>query len=326
MHRRTFIAASTGTVLSATSLVGAARPTVGTADVQRLRNALTALWLLDDQEGGGPALEGRAVALGRETLRLQQNGSASQRIRNRLYGLGAAFTAIAMWATINARLLDRAQRHMESAIALAGLSGDGRVQHEIWRYATALAAHRGRWHDAVAAAEAAMGTSAHRRDPLHASLSHARLALYLPNAGNCSRALRALERAADAFDRADLHAHRPASMGFFTRSELEGLAGIALLRLGRPAQAECHIHRCLATLRPEQRRNRALYTAHVALAQLHQGDVEQACTTATQVLPSPGSTPVGAVQHLLSTFTTELNRRAAGAKRTHSWNEHVRGL
>ncbi|GAA0470746.1 Tat pathway signal protein [Streptomyces stramineus] len=323
VQRRAFIA---GTALSVTALTGSARPTVGTADVQRLRGALTALWLLDDQEGGGPALEGRALALSRQAMSLQQNGSATQRVRGRLYGLAAAFTATAMWAAVDSRQLDRAQRHMESAVTLAGLSGDGQIQHEIWRYATALAGQRGRWQDAVSASEAAMRTSAHRSDPLYASLSHARLALYLPHSGMQSRALRSLDRAATAYSRADLNAHRPSSMDFFTHAELNGLTGITFLRLGRFAQAESHIHRCLSTLRPEQHRNRALYTVQLALAQLEQGDLGQACGTALRVSPPRGSGANSTVRHLLGTFNKKLNVRAPDAQFTRDWNEHIRAI
>ncbi|MEU5185957.1 Tat pathway signal protein [Streptomyces klenkii] len=324
VHRRTFIAASTGTVLSATSLVGAARPTVGTADVQRLRNALTALWLLDDQEGGGPALEGRAVALSQKAMDLQQNGSAAQRIRGRLYGLAAAFTATAMWAAVDSRQLDRAQRHMESAVTLAGLSGEGQVQHQTWRYAAMLADQRGRPADALAAAEAAMSTSIHRRDPLYAALSHSRLALSLPGAGDPARAQRALGRAFECFDRADPFEHRPASMDFFTRGELHGLAGITYLRLQRPDEAESHMHQCLTALRPDQHRNRAYYKAHMALAQLAQNDFEQACATAAEAIPPRGSGGTGRIPHLLQAFTTGLNARAPGSGTAREWNDRAR--
>ncbi|ARZ67961.1 hypothetical protein SMD11_2310 [Streptomyces albireticuli] len=321
VHRRTFIAATTGTALA-----GMALPTVGTADVRRLRGELDALWLLDDQEGGGPALEGRALTLSEQAMSLQRNGSATQRVRGRLYGLAAAFTATAMWAAVDSRRLDRAQRHMESAITLAGLSGDGQVQHQTWRYAAMLADQRGRPADALAAAEAAMSTGAHRRDALYASLSHARLALSLPGTGDHRRALRALDRAADAFSRADGFESRPASMGFFTRGELSGLTGITYLRLRQPDQAECYMHRCLTALRPDQHRNRAYYMAHMALAQLEQGDLEQACTTAAAAVPPRGSVGTGRTPHLLQVFTTGLNMRAAGSAVANEWNERARTI
>ncbi|MGO4428807.1 tetratricopeptide repeat protein, partial [Streptomyces sp. MCAF7] len=153
----------------------------------------------------------------------------------------------------------------------------------------------------MAASEAATAASAHRRDPLYASLSHARLAVSLPGTGDHTRAQRALERAEKAFERADPDEWRPTSMDFYTRSELDGLTGVTYLRLGQLEDAEYHLHRCIGALRPDQHRNRAYYTVHVAFAQLDQGDAEQACATATGVIPPPGSTTTGRIPHLLTT-------------------------
>ncbi|MFE1957301.1 hypothetical protein [Streptomyces sp. NPDC059479] len=178
--------------------------------------------------------------------------------------------------------------------------------------------------DAVAASEAAMVTSVHRRDPRYASLSHARLALSLPGIGEHTRAQRALDRADEAFNRADPEAFRPASMDFYTRGELDGLTDITHLRLGNPEKAEFYLHRCLSALRADQRRNRAYYTVHVAFAQLGQMDIDQACSTAAAVIPPPGSTPTGRIPHLLNTFTRHLNSRAPGARTTRDWNDRTR--
>ncbi|MEV6588159.1 hypothetical protein [Streptomyces acidicola] len=318
MHRRTFVTRLPAAALTATPI--AARPTIGTADVQRLRQNLADLWEMDDQNGGGPTLEKAAIGLTECAEELQRTGTATSRVRSRLYALAATFTATAMWAAVDSRQLDRAQRHMERAVTLAGLSGDGQVQHQIWRYASMLAGQRERWVDAVAASEAAMAASAHRTDPLYASLSHARLAVSLPGTGDHPRALRALERAETAFERADPGEWRPASMDFYTRSELDGLSGITYLRLGQPERAEYHLHPCIAALRPDQRRNRAYYAVHVAFAQLDQGEAEQACTTAVGVIPPPGSTDAGRIPHSLTTFTAKLNTTAPGARITREWN------
>ncbi len=321
MKRRRFLTDASG-IAAATPFAAPSRTrtTVGTNDVQRLRHHLVELWELDDQEGGGPSLERRATDLTDTTEELQRTGSATSRIRSHLYALAATFTATAMWAAVDSRQLDRAQRHMEKAITLAGLSGDGQVQHQIWRYASTLANQRERWADAVAASEAAMVASAHRRDPLYASLSHAQLAVSLPGTGDHTRALRALDRAAEAYEKADPGMWRPVSMDFYTRGELDGLTGVALLRLGKPDQAEYHLHRCIAALRPDQNRNRAYYAVHVAFAQLAQREAEAACGTAAGVIPPPGSTSAGRIPHLLTTFTTQLNAMAPGARVTQEWN------
>ncbi|WP_228976697.1 Tat pathway signal protein [Streptomyces sp. DH12] len=326
MRRRHFFTATTGTALAlgATGPAAAAsRPTVGLRDVEHLRTELSKLWQLDDQHGGSIALETRAAALAQRTLGLQRNGSAHQRIRSRLYALAAAFTAAAMWAAVDLRRMRDAQRYLDEAVKLAGLSGDGEVQHQTWRYAAMLATQRGDYTEAMAASEAAMSTHAHRTDPLYMSISHSRLALSAANAGEHTRARRALDRATTALDRADLNSARSASVAYYTRAELQGLTGIVHYRLGQPDHAEYHVHQCLAELREDQHRNRAYYTAQAALFQIAQGDLDQAVDTAATVIP-PTDAASGRIHHLLGTFTSALNMKAPDARVTQDWNNRIR--
>ncbi|GAB3943646.1 hypothetical protein GCM10029976_066570 [Kribbella albertanoniae] len=327
VQRRTFLAAASTTTLAtlaATSSTG--RPTVGLPDVTRLRGQLNELWLHDDQFGGGSSLEQRAIALAERTLGLQQNGAATQRVRARLYALAAAFTSAAMFAAFDARRLTEAQHHLEKAVTLAGLSGDAQVQHQLWRYASMLAVHKGRYTDAIAAAEACAQTKVHRADPFFASMTHSRIALAASNLGDGARALRALERSAEALERAETSIPRPASVNFYTLGELHGLAGIVHYRLGIAAESESHIHRCLAELRADQHRNRSYYRAQAALAQLAQGDVDQALATAQSVVPSPTDLTPGRVSHLLATFTSALTQNAASGTAVRDWRDFVRAL
>jgi hypothetical protein len=186
-----------------------------------------------------------------------------------------------------------------------------------------LAEQRGRYIDAVAASEAAMATGVHRGDPLYASLSHTSLALGSALAGDSVRALRALDRAASMFDRADLVLPRPASMSFYTEGELHGLTGITLYRLGQADRAEFHAHRCLAALRSDQHRNRVYYTVQLALAQLGQEDIDLASHTAADVWEL-ADTSGGRVPYLLRKFTAALNTRAPDAAATAEWNDRIR--
>lgn len=325
MHRRHFFGVATGTALAlgAAGPSAASRPTVGLRDVEHLRAELMKLWRLDDQHGGSVTLEAKAVSLAQRTLGLQRNGSAHQRIRSRLYALAAAFTATAMWAAVDSRRMRDGQRYLDEAVKLAGLSGDGEVQHQTWRYAAMLATQRGDYTEAMAASEAAMSTQAHRADHLYKSISHSRLALSAANAGEQTRAKRALDRAIAAFDRADPEAGRSASVAYYTRAELHGLTGIVHYRLGDPELAEYHVHQCLAELRQDQHRNRAYYTAQAALFQAAQGDLEQAVDTAARVIPPVDATS-GRIPHLLGTFTSALNMKAPDARVTREWNRRVR--
>ncbi|MGQ4389890.1 XRE family transcriptional regulator [Streptomyces sp. SAS_270] len=322
VHRRTFIAVTAKAAIAAGTPAGV-RPGVGLSDVQKLRGKLADLWRADDQSGGSTTLEHRALKLAQQTLHIQRHGSATQCIRSRLYALAASFTAMAMWAAVDSRRLADAQRHLESAVTLAGLSGDAQVQHQTWRYAAMLAEQRGRYIDAIAASEAAMATGVHRSDPLYASLSHTSLALGSALAGDSVRALRALDRAASSFDRADLVLPRPASMSFYTEGELHGLTGITWYRIGQADRAEFHAHRCLSALRPGQHRNRVYYTVQLALAQLGQEDVDLASHTAADVWELADASG-GRVPYLLRKFTAALNMHAPDAAATTDWNERIR--
>ncbi|MFC0623784.1 hypothetical protein [Kribbella deserti] len=325
VRRRTFISLATATTLAAAAPTTAAgaRPTLGVADVNRLRERLSELWLADDQHGGGPVLEQRASALAHRTLSMQQNGSASQRVRSRLYALAAAFELAAMFAALDSRRFPEAQRHLEKAVTLAGMSGDTQVQHQAWRQAAQLSGQLGRYTDAMAAAEACAATRINKNDPLYASLTHSRIALAASNLGDRPRAERALERASAAIDRADLAAPRPSSVAFYTPGELHGLSGLVHYRLGIADQAEAHTHQCLAALREDQHRNRAYYRAHAALTQVAQGDLEQAVATAASVV-APSGAPGGRVTHLLQSFTSALQQAAPGTAVNRDWKDFIR--
>ncbi|WP_274559271.1 hypothetical protein [Streptomyces spiramyceticus] len=315
MRRRTFLAAS-GAALGSVGVISS-RPKVGASDLARLQARFDALVDVDNA-GGDMSLESRAAALAEQALDLHRNYSASDRVRSGLYLMAASFTSTAMWAAVDAHHLDEAQRHSERAIALAGLSGDSGIQFRIWSHAAILALQRQDWGEAIAAAAAARSSSITRQDPLFASLAHARSAGVHASAGDRTNALRSLGAAEKAWDRADPREYRPSWMGFYDQAELDGLSAIANLHIGRYAEAEACTHRALAQLRPELRRNRTYYTAQLALAQLLQGDVELACTTAQ----SAHEDSAGRSANILKKFDLLIHRIAPDARETRSWTEY----
>lgn len=321
LYRRTFLAAATaaGAALTAPS---ATQRRLGSADVDRMNAKLAALVSMDNKYGGTRELQQHAVALAAETVALQNSHTASARIRSELYGVAAAFTATAMWAAIDGRRLGEAEPYLNQAVTLASLADNRHVLFRVWGHAGIMYRHLGRPADAVAAGEAARATTITRSDPMYASLALARLATFHADTSDHRSALRAIDLAQAGFDRADPAKHRPPWMGFFDQAELDSLATFTCLRLGKWAEAERHAHRCLAGLRPDLERNRALTYANLALAQLGQGDIEPAVATAQKV-PS-GVAGHGRVHMLLSTFTTRLTAMAPRSAAATVWLEHRR--
>lgn len=321
VYRRAFLAAATAAGASLTA-PSAAQRRLGSADVDRMNAKLAAVVSMDNKYGGTQELQRHAAALAEETVRLQNTHIASSRIRSELYGVAAAFTASAMWAAIDGRRLTEAEPYLNQAVTLAGLANNRHVLFRVWGHAGIMYRHLGRPADAVAAGEAARATSITRSDPVYASLALARLATFHADMGDDRSALRAIGLAQAGYDRADQARHRPPWMAFYDQAELDSLATFAYLRLGKWEAAERHAHRCLAGLRPDLERNRALTYANLALAQLGQGDIEPAVAVARNV--PAGMAGHGRVSMLLNDFTTRLKAVAPRSSETAAWLEHRR--
>ena len=326
--RRRFITASAGVALAAAAGAAPARaaaPTVvGTSDVIRLRQQFDSLMTLNAHRGGHEALENAAAAGARRALAMQQS-SASQRIRQRLFGLAADYTTTAAWSAIDAGGLDRAEQYLGRALYVAGMAQNPTAELRVWNSYAVLAHHRRDYTQAVDAAQAAQATAITRRDPLYGSLAHARTAVGHANNRDRHAALRSLGYAQEALEKApDLN--RPSWMAFYGPAELSAMeAGVQLL-LGDAAEAEAASHQALNGIPAPFRRNRALATARLALAQLHQHDIDQACATADDVfaLLAEARPVQGRIRSLLGDFYRGLITIAPSASVAHEWGDRYR--
>lgn len=246
VRRRTFMTSAAGAAIAPE--LGASRR-VGHGDVKRLEAKFAAIIAQDHQYGGRVSIETQASALADEALSLLQRGTASQRVRNSIYACAASFTSSALWAAIDGRRFDAALRYVDRASSLAVMSGDLTIQFRIWSHAGTLYRHLGRPVDALAANDVARNLPITRRDPLFASLGHARHAAIHGLTRDAVAVERTLGHAQAAFGRADAGIDRPAWMtAFFGQAEIESLALTAHLGLGNFAQAEAHAHRSIGLL------------------------------------------------------------------------------
>ncbi|MEW1912549.1 hypothetical protein AB0442_29630 [Kitasatospora sp. NPDC085895] len=300
----------------------ASRSRVGMSDVQRLRARLDALMALDDQLGGHAALETAALAGARMARQLQQL-PATDRVRRALFSVAADYTATAAWSCIDAREGTRAQQHLDRALALAGLAQDSTAQLRLWNSHAMLAYQRTDYTTAVAAGHAAHACAVTRTDPLTASLAHARTAIGHAAAGSRQAALRSLGHAGEALTRAHTQP-RPSWLAFYGPAELAAITAITHQHLGQHDIAEWAAHRALAGIPEQFRRNRASATVRLALAQLHQGDTEQACATATGAYTLVGTDPIPArLRTLLGDFHRSLLTLAPRSAQTRQWTDRV---
>ncbi|MET8574430.1 XRE family transcriptional regulator [Streptomyces sp. NPDC005012] len=327
VHRRRFVRAATGATatFAAPLLTAGARPSrVGTSDVLRLREEVETLVQLDAQHGGHAVLERDALAGASDAIRLQKLAT-THRVRQRLFALAADFTATAAWSMIDAGKLGDAGRCLDRALTLAGMAQDPDMTMQVWNLRAMLARQRGDYAEAVAAAQAALSTTIARRSPVHASLAHARTAIGLAHSGDRRSALRSLGRAEDALSAADPAAPLPTWMAFYGPAELYSITAIVRDVVGRPEESEAASYRALAALPEVYRRNRANATIHLALAQLHQGDVEQAVATSGEVFTIMAGTRIpGRMRRALGDFQRDLFTLAPSARVAQEWTDRHR--
>lgn len=324
MYRRNFLTAATGTTAAVVPLVAARPYAVGTTDVIRLRSGLDALTALDASRGGHEALERSALAGAAEALDLQKR-AASQRIRLRLFSVAANYTASAAWSAVDARQSDRAQGHLNRALYLAGMAKDSVAELRVWNSHAMLARQQHRHVEAVDAGHAAQATAVTRRDPLYASLAHARTAVGHSNAGDRRGALRSLGHAEEALGKASLGDPRPAWVAFYGPAELWAMTAVVRDRIGDAADAEAASHRALAAIPQQFRRNRALATLQLALARLHQRDVDQACATAEKVFVlMHGNALPGRMRSRFGDFYRDLTTLAPDSSTAREWKDRYR--
>ncbi|MFE0800546.1 XRE family transcriptional regulator [Streptomyces sp. NPDC058812] len=324
VRRRDFLTAASGaTTAVAVPYVGAP-PRVGTSDVLRLRSGLDALMALDDTRGGHEDLERAALAGAAEALEKQKLG-ATQRIRFRLFSVAADYTATAAWSALDARQSDRAHALLGKALYLAGMAQDPVAELRVWNSYAMLAHQRGEHTEAVDSAQAAQSASITKRDPLFASLAHARTAVSHSNLGDRQAAIRSLGHAQEALGKAEQNHARPSWMAFFGQAELTAMTAIVRDRIGDFADAEAASHKALGTIPEQFRRNRALATARLALAQLHQRDIDQACATASSVFELMEGSPLpGRMRSLLGDYYRDLITLAPDAALAREWGDRYR--
>ncbi|MFJ9829371.1 XRE family transcriptional regulator [Streptomyces sp. NPDC101160] len=321
VNRRTFMA-STAAALTAPAV--ASRTMVGSSDVQTVRRELDRINALDDQRGGNQTLEEAALGAARRALGLQRS-AAGQRVRSRLFALASDLTATAAWTALDSRQFGRAEQHLERALTLAGKGGDKATELRVWNSMSMLAYQRKNYADALAAGQAALRVGITRRDPMYASLAHARTAIGHAALGDRQAALRSLGYAGDALTKTASDEPRPSWIAFYGPAELQSLTAIAQDLLGRHAESEGASHQALAMLHPHFRRNRALVTARLALAQLHQGEIEAGCASAERVFTLMGDSPLPArMRSLIGDFHRDLFTTAPDVSTAKAWGDRYR--
>ncbi|MFM9700142.1 helix-turn-helix domain-containing protein [Streptomyces europaeiscabiei] len=322
VRRRKFFASTAGTAVTAVPFIKQQR-SVGMSDVARAAAGMDALVAADDRRGGHTALASAALKCRAEVLDLQRR-NASERVRRALYTLATEYTNMTAWFYIDLRDLDLAQKYLHESTTFAGLSQDPHTQMRVWNNMTFLARQRKNFPEALAAAQAAQASAAARRDPFFTSLGHVRAALAHADLGDTRASQRSLGSAQEALLKAP-EEQRPRWTAFYGKAELNHLAALILNQNRKSAEAEAMAHRALAGIPLEFRRNRALATCQLAIAQLQQEEPEQATETAASVFTIMDGTPLpGRMRTQIGDFHRNLLHLTPWSTCARDWADRMR--
>jgi hypothetical protein len=260
----------------AASVLGARVDHAVVDDLERVADARRRL---DDALGGGSLLPATREDL-RLVIALLRSSSYTEEVGRRLYAVAAEFSRLAGWLAFETQQHALAQRYFLAGLRAAHLSGDRAVGANILGFMSAQATFSDKPTDAVLLAESALN-GARELTPGVEAATWARLARGAAYAGDAATWQRAQDRAFDLRTRV-VPENEPSWIYFFTAQHMHGLAGQALLALGRPADAERHFRDAIALLDSGFTRERAEWQCWMATARVSAGSVEQACATARE--------------------------------------------
>ena len=233
MRRREFITAGLAAAIGLDHIPAAGR--LGSADIDRIRQMVPALYAHDHALGGGALHTGATEALNR--LRDAVNRcSYGERVERQLYAAAGDLAASAGWFAYDAGHQREATALYNEALQAAILAGDGSLQARVWSNLAMQARLLGRDQEAVRIGRAAVETRQAKLDPWLMTLLHCRQAVGHARVGERSRAQRSLARAETAYDHAS--GQPEAWLTFLTTAELAGLAGAAHQALGQHRRAQ----------------------------------------------------------------------------------------
>lgn len=260
---------------------------VDASDVTRstltaIQSAIEDYWKRDDQHGGAalrPAVVGH--------LRYAQqliDGTSEGPLRRGLISLAAELARMAGWAYFDARQYSTARTYFTQALHLAQNLGDRQFVANVLSCMSLQATYEGDAGEAAALARAAQDTARATEAPeLVMAMLHMREAFAhatLRAADDCHRAI-ALSYA--EFERADT-TNAPQWARYFDETKLIVDTGIARAQLGEHRQAEPLIAEGLRRENRDQQRGRAFHAFWLATTQLHNGSLDDACSTAGMAL------------------------------------------
>ncbi|MFG1924381.1 hypothetical protein [Cryptosporangium sp. NPDC048952] len=256
---------------------------IGLSDLERLRQPLKELRVLDQRQGGA-RLAPAAAEVVAELGRILDNATMSAKVRRAAYALQGEYLASAGWFAIDAADGEAAGRYLDRALTVAAMARDPLLQAQIWNVLAWRASEAGKWGEVLTIAQAGMAGAGARREPRIAAAMHGWAAEGYAVQGHQGSATRSIGRAHDALEKVTSSDPPALWLNFVDHSEIDAFGSNAARSLGRYQVANELAERAMLSTPEGRERNRVSRGLMLTQARLGLREVEAAVEAAEEPL------------------------------------------
>jgi hypothetical protein len=301
--RREFLSGTVALAAGALAFPDASRR-VGADDVDRLRDGIRSLYVLDPQLGGDAAFR-QALTQLRGVRQLLGAASYNPTVGRRLQVVAGELTGMAGWLAFDAGRPGAGRRLSTEALCLADLAESDNLKCLVLASMSLQAVNVGSGRESLEFAEAAQRAARPVATPKLSSLLASREALAHARLGDGARTGHALAAAERLLDEGG-DAEDEDWVAFWGPTLFHGATALAQLLVGAPAHAERACRAALVSVNPSFQRNRAMYRVRLAEALVAQGEVGEGAEVATDALGGLGEVSSGRVRESLRSLGRRL--------------------
>lgn len=264
MDRRAFLLDGAGALLALP--LGAEKRApgrIGAGEVRAVTKAVTKLYAHDHDHGSAPLRQAAAEAL-HTAYQWLQSGTYTERTGQKLRSATGSLSIAAGWLSYDSGWAGDAHSLYGEALAAARIADDPKLEAHAFGCLSLLAKAQGRPREAISAAQGAQSVARSLGSPRLLALFNMREAGGWALMGDSSATDAAIIRAHNLYAKGTSD-NDPSWLDFFAPGELAGLESLARADLGQHERAASGAEQAVLLHGDAFARNRALYTADVAI-------------------------------------------------------------
>jgi hypothetical protein len=264
VERRAFLSDGAGVLLALPLGTDRQAPgKIGASEVRAVRAAVTTLYAKDHDHGSAPLRQAASEAL-HTAYQWLQSGTYTSRTESKLRSATGALSIAAGWLSYDSGRAGDAHSLYGEALAAARIADDPELEAHAFGCLSLLAKASGRPREAISAAQGAQAVARHLGSPRLLSLFNMREAGGWALMGDTDATDKAIVRAHTLYAKGPSDADPP-WLDFYAPGELAGLECLARADLGQHERAASGAEQAVLLHGDAFARNRALYTADVAI-------------------------------------------------------------